>query len=317
MLPNLIVVGAQKCATSSLHQYLDAHPDICMSETKELDFFVAEKQWRRGLDWYRSQFPSDAPLRGESSPNYTAFPLFKGVPERMHSLIPEAKLIYVVRDPVDRMLSENVHARQTGRTKLGVREALLDPEAPFYHRSRYWTQISQYLQHYDKSQILVVDYDELAVRPRECMREIYRFLGVNEAFDSDVFSRRFHRSQGKREFTATGRALQAAYRAVKRLLPATTSGRQLAGGWRQAAAVVPDRKTDARCRGPLGDRGPLRRRGCPAERLHRPAVRGLVALAARRPGKPHGRPVLPVAPAAQNGEAAAGELAQQQRLALQ
>ncbi len=233
MLPNLIVIGAQKCATSSLHLYLDAHPEIFMSRTKELDFFVAEKQWPRGLDWYRAQFESAAPLRGESSPNYTVFPHFAGVPERMHSVIREAKLIYVVRDPVDRMLSQYVHARQTGRTKLGVREALLDPNGRFYDRSRYWTQLSQYLAHYDKSQILVVDYDELAGAPRECMRGIYRFLGVDDAFESDLFSRRFHRSQGKREFTAVGRAFQAGYRAVKRFLPGTASGARLAGGWRK------------------------------------------------------------------------------------
>ena len=233
MLPNLIVIGAQKCATSSLHRYLDAHPDIFMSKIKELDFFVAEKQWRRGLDWYRSQFPSAAPVRGESSPNYTAFPNLQGVAERMHSIIPHAKLIYVVRDPVDRMLSQYVHARQHGWTKLGVREALLDRSGPFQLRSRYWTQLSQYLLHYDKSQILVVDYDELAGATRECMRSIYRFLRVDEEFDSSLFARRFHRSEGKREFNAPGRALKAAYRAVKRFLPETTSAARVAGGWRQ------------------------------------------------------------------------------------
>ena len=59
-LPNLVIIGAQKCATSSLHRYLDAHPDVAMSDPKELNFFIEEKEWSRGLDWYRSHFPAGA-----------------------------------------------------------------------------------------------------------------------------------------------------------------------------------------------------------------------------------------------------------------
>src|SRR5687767_10224357 len=74
MLPNLVVIGAMKSATSSLHHYLNLHPEISMSETKELDFFVEDKNWPRGIEWYESQF-SAARIRGESSPNYTAYPV--------------------------------------------------------------------------------------------------------------------------------------------------------------------------------------------------------------------------------------------------
>lgn len=103
MRPNLVVIGAAKCGTTSLHEYLNAHPQIAMSREKELDFFVAEKNWSRGLDWYEAQF-EDAPIRGESSVSYAAFPEYQGVPERIVRALPDARVIYLVRDPVERVV---------------------------------------------------------------------------------------------------------------------------------------------------------------------------------------------------------------------
>jgi hypothetical protein len=106
-LPNLIVVGAQKCGTSGLHFYLGHHPEIAMSSPKELNFFVVERNWSRGLDWYRGHFDPEAAVRGESSPNYTTYPHHLGIPERMHEAVPGAKLIFLVRDPLERFLAQN------------------------------------------------------------------------------------------------------------------------------------------------------------------------------------------------------------------
>ena len=97
MLPTVIVIGAAKCGTTSVHEYLDDHPEVAMSAEKELNFFVEEKNWPRGIAWYESQFDPDAPVRGESSPTYTAYPEYHGVPERIRSVVPDAKLIYLVR----------------------------------------------------------------------------------------------------------------------------------------------------------------------------------------------------------------------------
>src|SRR4051812_3312851 len=104
-LPNLIVIGAKKSGTTSLYVYLDAHPEISMTRDKELNFFVEERNWSRGLGWYGEQFDAGAPVRGEASPYYTALPHHRGVPERMASVIPDARLVYMVRDPIARLLS--------------------------------------------------------------------------------------------------------------------------------------------------------------------------------------------------------------------
>ena len=109
-LPNLIIIGGLKCGTTSLHHYLSLHPEIAMSRPKELNFFVAELNWPLGRDWYAAHFDPKAPVRGESSPHYTNSPAFAGVADRMRDILGEAvRLIYVVRDPIDRMLSHYLH----------------------------------------------------------------------------------------------------------------------------------------------------------------------------------------------------------------
>ena len=109
MKPNLIIIGAQKCGSSSLHRYLDHHSDISMSKTKELVFFVESLNWKNGIKWYESQFEGTGKIQSESSPSYTMYPTFAGTPKLMHSLIPDAKLICIVRDPINRIVSHYLH----------------------------------------------------------------------------------------------------------------------------------------------------------------------------------------------------------------
>jgi hypothetical protein len=102
-----MIIGAAKAGTTSLHRYLDQHPSIFMSRQKELKLFSRD-DWREHLDWYRGQFPSTLPVRGESSPVYSMDPWFPGVPERVKELLPDALLVYLVRDPVERLVAQYV-----------------------------------------------------------------------------------------------------------------------------------------------------------------------------------------------------------------
>src|SRR5687767_4299497 len=97
-LPNLVVIGGLKCGTTSLHHYLNLHPEVEMSRPKELNFFVAELNWPLGPEWYASHFSGGTSVRGESSPHYTNRPRFEGVAERMRSVLTDARLVYMVRD---------------------------------------------------------------------------------------------------------------------------------------------------------------------------------------------------------------------------
>lgn len=206
VLPNLVVIGGMKCGTSSLHSYLRPHPQISMSAEKELEFFIEERHWRRGVEWYASQF-RDGRIRGEASPNYTARDRFPGVPERMHSVIPDARLIYLVRDPIERVISHWVHLRSSQGETPPIDQAIRS--SSYVERSQYWRQLQAYLEFYPAERILVVDSDDLRHGRNEAMRRIFHFLGVDPEFRSPVFRLERHRSSLLRRKTRVGERLAA------------------------------------------------------------------------------------------------------------
>lgn len=197
-LPNLVVIGGLKCGTSSMHHYLGLHPEIQMSRPKELNFFVKELNWNLGLDWYASRFDGRYPVRGESSPHYTNLPRYAGVAERLGRTCPEARLIYMVRDPIERMLSHWAHSTGAGYETREIVPTLSDPDTPYMNRSRYWLQLQAFLDHFDRSQIEVIAREDLLDERDRTMRRAFRFLGVDEEFSSPHFEREWEQSSAKR-----------------------------------------------------------------------------------------------------------------------
>jgi hypothetical protein len=188
MLPNLIIIGAPKAGTTSLYRYLDLHPKVVMSRQKELRYFWRD-DWREQRAWYEAQFDCDAPVRGEATPAYAAYPYRPNVPQRMHELVPETKLIYLVRDPIDRLMSHWVQRRANG--DLTPFEQYVnryeDLDNPVVCPSRYWLQIEQYLAFFAPGQLLVISQEDLKWRRQETLVEVFRFLGVDESFTSPDF----------------------------------------------------------------------------------------------------------------------------------
>ncbi len=189
-LPNLVIIGAMKCGTTSLHEYLGYHPSISMSRRKEMNFFVHHQNWSKGLGWYRAHFPEAKQVVGEASPNYTRYPVFAGVPERMHMVVPNAKLIFCVRDPIERMVSHYLHAYSLGRENRTVEAAFRQRDNnPYLLCSRYMYQLEQYLPFYDPAQIKLVVLEELYKNPLETLRDIFYFLGVDPSYEDSRFER--------------------------------------------------------------------------------------------------------------------------------
>ncbi|MDY6937724.1 MAG: sulfotransferase domain-containing protein [Cyanobacteriota bacterium] len=201
-LPNFIVIGAMKCGTTSLHEYLALHPQISMSQLKELDFFVEKFNWQKGVDWYKSNFRVPTDIRGESSPNYTKCHLFAGVPDRMHRLVPEAKLIYVVRDPIKRIVSHYVHRVARGLEKRGIDEALAETRDNNYiNTSLYFMQLERYLEYYPASSILIVPQEDLYRNRIPTLQNIFQFLEVDATFSDPQFFHTAHESATKKQPT--------------------------------------------------------------------------------------------------------------------
>jgi hypothetical protein len=211
-LPNLIVIGAQKCGTSGLHYYLSLHPEVSMSEPKELNFFIEERNYPRGLEWYSRHFDPTARCRGESSPNYTAYPQHVGVPERMAATVPDARLVYIVRDPIERITAHWIHNYAKRREKGDLRETLLHPNTSYVSRSRYFMQLQRFLEFYPDEQVLVLDQRDLRDERMPTLRRLFEFAGVDPSFEHPKFEQVRHSTSRKKRATRLGMRVQKASR---------------------------------------------------------------------------------------------------------
>jgi hypothetical protein len=219
-LPNLIVIGAQKCGTSVLHYYLGLHPEVTMSRPKELNFFIEERNWPRGVDWYRGQFDPNANVRGEASPNYSAYPQHQGVPERMAQVVPDARLIYMIRDPLERIAAHWVHNYAKRREKGTLAETLMHPNTSYVDRSMYAMQLERFLAHYPKERILVFQQSELRHQRMETLRRVFEFLGVDPDFTHPRFEQERHQTARKTRATRLAVRLEKLGRSRRgRMLP--------------------------------------------------------------------------------------------------
>ena len=190
-LPNLLIVGAAKCGTTSLHSYLDQHPQVAMSEKKELQLFSRDN-WRELLDWYRDHFPVRAAVRGESSPSYSMDPVLPHVPDRVRELIPNARIVYMVRDPIDRLLAHYVEFVTLGLEEKPFEAALADYDSGrnvYAMTSSYAHQLERWRQSFSPSQLLVIDQRELLDDRRDTLRRVFRFLDVDDSFWVPEFDR--------------------------------------------------------------------------------------------------------------------------------
>ena len=236
-LPNLVVIGAQKCGTTALNHYLELHPEIAMSKPNELNYFIERRNWSRGIDWYQRHFDPATPVRGDQSPNYTIYPHDPGVPERMHEVIPDAKLIYMIRDPLKRIGAHWVHNYAKYRERGTAAETIMHAYTTYLIRSMYFMQLQRFLKHYDRSRVLVVEQDDLRDRRLETLRGIFDFLGVDPEFDHPDFRRLRHVTARKKRQTRLGMFAQRV-RPGASLDPNLRPARVAAGGPRSRGAAV-------------------------------------------------------------------------------
>lgn len=208
ILPDFIIIGGMKCGTTSLYYYLNSHPEISMSTEKELDFFISQKNWKKGIEWYCSQFTGEAKIYGEASPNYTNYPKTAETAKLIYETIPHAKLIYLVRDPIERLISQYVHRYAAGKENRTLTEALANfeanPKRRYINRSRYYYQLEQYLPYFPPQQILVVSTEELYCFPQKTLKTVFKFLEIADKTDCINFQRKLHKSVFKRRKTNWG-----------------------------------------------------------------------------------------------------------------
>jgi hypothetical protein len=251
-LPNFLVIGAMKAGTTSLFHYLAAHPQAYLSPLKEVEFFVDGPNWRRGFEWYRARFadaPADAIAVGEASTAYTKFPEYAGVPERIAAHLPGARLIYVVRDPIERIRSHYQHRVLSGAERAPLATAVLE-DPRYVEVSRYAMQLERYLPHVPRGRILLLTSEDLRAKRAETVKAAYRFLGLDDEVEPEVLGTEFYRSEDRTQYPPLAWALR---RLVKRYVPAGKRIKELVDGTRSRspktdAASTTDAPSDASSR---------------------------------------------------------------------
>ncbi len=175
--PDFIVIGAMKSATTTLHEQLARQPGLFMSRPKEPNYFSDDKIYARGWRWYSSLFRAAKPgdLRGESSTHYTKLPTYPRTVDRMVRDLPRLKLIYLMRHPIDRLISQYVHEVTCGRIGVAISEAIYrHPELIDY--SRYTMQLRPFLEAYGAESVLPVFFQRLVHHSQSELERIGRFL---------------------------------------------------------------------------------------------------------------------------------------------
>lgn len=211
-LPDFLIIGAMKSGTTSLFRYLTQHPGIASPRVKEVHFFDIPKNYHRGEDWYRVHFPSLKHMQrtsqkigypaqtGEATPAM----LINSYAVNASSTVPHARLIMVLRDPVERAYSHYQHQkRRMPREKLSFMEALLIEQErisrdlelnisgrgklssslwlySYAERGKYINQIEHWLTYFSDTQLQVMNFNELKTRPDYFCNRICAFLGLPE-----------------------------------------------------------------------------------------------------------------------------------------
>lgn len=257
-LPNFLILGAARCGTTSLHYYLAEHPDVCMSSIKEPNYFLFDESGQPCIDdrrivaksvseraRYEKLFTKPGAAIGEASPLYL---YNRETPGLIRKAAPDARLIAIAREPVERTWSHFVYVNDdlgdgtVAAFRAAVERELGLPYEPyrtgthFVRLSAYAEQLERYRDVFPSEQLLVVGYDDLIRRTADTLARICTFLGIDDAFGFDT-SVQYNPSSGEQSWVARlDRMVRPAFPYLKRALPATVSGRLARGRARLRAA---------------------------------------------------------------------------------
>ncbi len=199
MLPTFFVIGAQKAGTTSLWAFLKEHPDVFVPPMKETNFlFPHPGALDRGLAWYESLYELAGPAarRGDFSPGYTMFPQFRAVPERAAALVPDARIVYMIRHPVERMVSAWRQTATDGHEHRALDEAILW-DSHYFLASCYGFQLHRWAKAFPPESLLVVRAEDFTEDPGRVIDKVLVHLGLPAGWRPSDPKARHNRSGDK------------------------------------------------------------------------------------------------------------------------
>jgi hypothetical protein len=188
--PDFIIIGAAKSGTTTLYQYLCRHPNIYMCTPKEPDFFSVDAHYAKGIDWYYSLFDDAKPTQicGEASTTYSRWHQHPHPVERIYQALPQVKLIYIMRHPIERAYSFYIHRYKGSLHKpehavLKTFEDTIEQQSEFIESSYYFAQIEQYLSFFPKESFLFLLMEDLISKPAATLEKILTFINADTQID--------------------------------------------------------------------------------------------------------------------------------------
>jgi sulfotransferase family protein len=177
-LPSFVIIGAMKSATSTLYEQLRRQPGIFMPALKEPNFFSDANQFAKGLDWYGELFAEAAPddIVGEASTHYAKMPTYPETVHRLHDCLGTPKLVYVMRHPVDRLVSQYMHQWGEGDIRVPLEHALTEHDELVAY-SLYAEQLQPYIATFGKANILPMFFDRILSDPHGELARLCSFIG--------------------------------------------------------------------------------------------------------------------------------------------
>lgn len=234
-LPEFLIIGAAKSGTTTLFRYLSKHPQVFVPKNprdKEPNFFGMDEKYARGLDYYASLFADAQPhqICGEGSTDYAKWPKFPESAARIAKTLPHVKLIYVMRNPIDRAYSYYVHINRNQPVEESFEDYICRTTEAL-DASHYMLQIEQYLNYFSRETFLFLLMEDLIRQPAAVLKQVCQFLEIDDRVDctTEVITA----NQGKKHFEDTIRSRITAPLKSIPLVAATAT--MLPQGWRDQA----------------------------------------------------------------------------------
>ncbi|SFB00997.1 Sulfotransferase domain-containing protein [Lentibacillus halodurans] len=202
MSPNFLVIGAEKSATTWIYNRLSEHPNVYLPATKEIHFFnqfdsnlkEVNNYEKLGLNWYKNFFHhyKGEKAIGEVTPMYLCDPK---APYRIKKLLPDVKIIAILRNPIDRAYSHYWMAKHKTHTQLTFKEAIETNDPRFVQRGLYYDQLRIFYSLFPKENIKVILFEDIHENNQEVLSNLYNFLGVRSSYVPEGLTNKENSSQ--------------------------------------------------------------------------------------------------------------------------
>ncbi len=179
-----MIIGAMKCGTTSLYDYLQGHPEICPSITKEPEFFSENQGHGSNVKDYNDLFSFDASTHKyalEASTGYTKYPMEPRVPENIFNYGINPKFIYLIRNPFDRITSHFNYMQKNASWLLDI------DDSHIISTCNYFQQLEKYRQFFPAESILILDFDGLKNNPAMVLKQVYEFLNISSSYFPETY----------------------------------------------------------------------------------------------------------------------------------